>query len=271
MKKFYLIFLAILLCLIFTRFSSAQDHEEGLFQAVSIKLGVGFEYFSRTLSWNEEKYDTEPKLKSSFFTFNTEFELRKGFFLSAIFGYSSSNYYIIFRELPLSIGLESGGIGGYLFGAEIKKSIIFSEKLKIDGLGQFLYYLGTKKEWEIPLDTVDIEGTIEGKLRWIRASIGPVFTYIGFESFYPYLSLNFSKIWGRIKMDQTVQGLEGDLEGSEDKKISGKSSFCTSLGFIYEFTDVFSIKTEANFIPYKNLEGNPGVDFGFTVRIMYSF
>ncbi|GAI22135.1 unnamed protein product, partial [marine sediment metagenome] len=43
MKKFHLIFLAILLCLIFTRFSLAQDQEEGMFQAASITPGIGFE------------------------------------------------------------------------------------------------------------------------------------------------------------------------------------------------------------------------------------
>lgn len=265
MKKIYILFLAILSTLVFTPFSSAQPEEEGLFQAVTIKLGVGFEYFSRTLSWDEEKYDTEPKLKSYFFTFNTEFELKKGFSLSAIFGYSFSDYYLIFRELDFSIELESGGIGGYLFGGEIKKSIIYTEKLEIDGLGQFYYYLGTRKEWEIP--GLAVEGTVDGKSRWMRASIGPVFTYTEFDSFHPYLSLSFNKLWGSFKMDQTVQ----DLERSERKKTSGKGSFCTSLGVIYKLTDAFSLKAEANFFPYKNLEENLGVNLGFMFKAMYSF
>ena len=265
MKKIYILFLALLSTLVFTRFSSAQQEERGLFQAVNIKLGVGFEYFSRTLSWDEEQYDTEPKLKSHFFTFNTEFELKKGFSLSAIFGYSSSNYQLIFRKLPFFIDLESGGIGGYLLGAEIKKSIVYTEKLEVDALGQFFYYLGTKEEWEIT--ELDYEGTLEGKSSWMRASIGPVFTYTEFDSFHPYLSLSFNKLWGRFNMDQTVQ----DLQGREKKSISGKSSFSTSLGVIYNLTDAFSIKAEANFSPYKDLEESLEFNLGFMFKAMYSF
>ncbi len=122
MKKFHLIFLAVLLCLIFTRFSSAQDQEEGMFQAVSITPGIGFEFFSRTITWDDGQYTS--KLKSSFFTFNTEFEFRKGFFINAILGYAmpgSSYDELTFRELPISVELDVGTIKGYLAGAEIKK------------------------------------------------------------------------------------------------------------------------------------------------------
>ncbi len=261
MKKFHLIFLAILLCLIFTRFSSAQDQEEGMFRAVSITSGIGFEFFSRTITWDDGQYSS--KLKSSFFTFNTAFEFGKGFFINAILGYAipgSTYNELIFRELPISVELDVGTIKGYLVGAEIKKSLISYGDLRVDVLGQFFYYMATKKEWEIP--DLAVEGTLEGDPSWKRASIGPVFTYRGFDAFYPYLYLNFNKLWGNFKMVQTIQ----DLTGSEDKKISGASSFSATLGAIFKLTEVFSIKTEGNFIPHED-----GVDFGFTVRIMYSF
>ena len=261
MKKFHLIFLAILLCLIFTRFSSAQDQEEGMFRAVSITPGIGFEFFSRTITWDDGQYTS--KLKSSFFTFNTEFEFGKGFFINAILGYAmpgSSYDELTLRELPISVELDVGTIKGYLVGAEIKKSFIYAKDLQIDVLGQFYYYMGSKKEWEIP--DLAVDGTVEGDPSWMSASIGPVFTYRGFDSFYPYLYLNFNKLWGKFKMLQTIQ----DLTGSEDKKISGASSFGVSLGSIFNLSEVFGIKAEGNFIP----DGDR-VDFGFTVRIMYSF
>ena len=261
MKKFHLIFLAVLLCLIFTRFSTAQDQKEGMLRAVSITPGIGFEFFSRTITWDDGQYTS--KLKSSFFTFNTEFEFGKGFFINAILGYAmpgSSYNELTFRELPISVELEVGTIKGYLVGAEIKKSLVYANNLRVDVLGQFFYYMGTKKEWEI-LDLA-VEGTVEGDPSWMRASIGPVFTYKGFDSFYPYLYLNFNKLWGKFKMVQTIQ----DLTGSEDKKISGASSFSTTLGAIFKLTEVFGIKAEGNFIPHGDR-----VDFGFTVRIMYSF
>ncbi len=270
MKKFHLIFLAILLCLIFTRFSSAQDQEEGMFRAVSITPGIGFEFFSRTITW-DDALDVQytSKLKSSFITFNTEVEFGKGFFVNAILGYAmpvSSYDELTFRGLPLSRTLGVGAIKGYLLGAGIRKSLIYAKDLQIDVLGQFFYYTGTKKEWEMTVLPVDVEGTMEGDPSWTRASIGPVFTYRGFESFYPYLYLSFNKLWGKFKMVQTIQGPAGSLEGNEEINISGASSFSTALGSIFKLTDVFSIKAEGSFIPHGDR-----VDFGFTVRMMYSF
>jgi len=261
MKKIHLIFLAILLILTLTRFSSAQYQEEGMFQVASITPGIGFEFFSRTITWDDDQYTSQ--LKSYFFTFNTEFEFGKGFFFNAILGYAfpgSSYDELTFRELPISVELDVGTIKGYLVGAEIKKRLAYVNDFQVDVLGQFFYYMGSKKEWEIP-DLV-VEGTVEGDPSWMRASIGPVFTYSGFDYFYPYLYLNFNKLWGKFKMVQTIQ----DLTGSEDKKISGASSFGASLGAIFNLTEVFAIKAEGNFIPHGDR-----VDFGFTVRAIYSF
>lgn len=261
MKKIYLIFLAILLSFIFPRLSSAQDQEEGMIRAVSITPGIGYEFFSRTITWDDDQYTS--KLKSYFFTFNTEFEFGKRFYFNAILGYAipgSSYKGLTFRELPISVELDVGAIKGYLIGMEVKKSLIYAKDLRIDALGQFFYYMGSKKELEIP-DLV-VEGTVEGDPSWKRVSIGPVFTYTGFDSFYPYFYLNFNNLWGKFKMVQTIQ----DLTGSEDKKVSGASSFAASLGSIFKMTDVFGIKTEVSFIPHGD-----AVDFGFTVRAMYSF
>lgn len=261
MRKKGILFLVVLLSLTSARFSSAQQPKEGLFQALSIKIGAGIEYFSRKITWDDEKYSS--KLKSGFFTFNSEFEIMNGFFLNAVFGYSLSNYDLLeFRELPISLDLgeDSKSIGGYLLGVEIKKSLIYSEKIKVDGLGQLFFYLGSKQEWEIP--DLAVPGSAEGKPTWGRASIGPVFTYTGFDSFSPYLYLNFNRLWGAFKMDETVR----DLEGTENKEISGESSFCTSLGVIYKLTATMSLKGEASFMPYKN-----GVDLGFMIKTIYSF
>ncbi len=261
MKKIYVIFLAILLSLTFTRFSSAQDEDEGMFRAASITPGIGFEFFSRTITWDDDQYTS--KLKSSFFTFNTEFEFGEGLFFNAILGYAvpgSSYPELTFRELPISVSLNVGNMKGYIIGGEIRKSLVYTLELQIDVLGQFFYYTGTKKEWAIP-DLV-VEGTVEGTPSWMRASIGPVFTYEGFDYFYPYLYLSFNRLWGRFKMNQTIQ----DLEGSENKKISGLGSFCTSLGFIYELTDSLGVKAEASFIPRSE-----GVDLGLMIKAMYSF
>jgi hypothetical protein len=260
MKKFCVIILAILSIPIFSRFSSAQEQEQGMLRTISITAGIGYEFFSRTITWDDE-YSSQ--LKSSFLTFNTEFEFGKGFVFGAILGYAipgTSYKELTFRKLPISVELEVGSLKGYIVGTEIRKRFMYARDLQVDVLGQFFYYMGEKKEWEIP--DLAVEGTVEGDPSWMRVSIGPVFTYAGFESFCPYFYLNFNKLWGKFKMVQTIQ----DLTGIEDKKISGAGSFAASLGSIFKITKLFSLKTEGSFIPHGDR-----VDFGLTVRAMYSF
>ena len=225
----------------------------------SIKPYLGFEYFSRTIKWDEE--ESSSKLKSYFFTFGVEYELRKGFSLSAFLGYGFSDYdALIFRKLPFSLELDVGGMGGFILGGEIKKSILSVENFEIEGLGQFVYYLGGKEEWEI--QGLNVEGTANGKPHWMRAQIGPMIVYKGGDSLRPYLFLSFNTLWGTFKMEQTIE----DLRGKEDKKISAKSLVNISLGVLYEITEALGFKGEANIMPYKG-----GVDLGLMIRAIYSF
>ena len=257
--KNYVLFLAVILILILACFSSALAQEQKLLNVVSISPGIGFEYFSRTINWDDDT--STSKLKSHFFTLDTEIEFPSGIFLRAVLGFSSSNYNsLAFRELPVSVELDVGNISGFMLGADVKKSLIHSEALRIDILGQFFYCLGNKTEWEIP--GLAVEGRVEGKPNWMRVSVGPVFTYTGFDALYPYLYLSFNSLWGTFNLDQIIQ----DLTGNEEKKIKGESSICVSPGFTFKLTDSLSLKSEANLMPYKN-----GVDFGVTIKLMYSF
>lgn len=261
MKKIHPSTFYISLVLIFSCISSAAAQEQNLFNAVSISPGIGFEYISRTINWDNDQYTS--KLKSNYFTFDTEIELQSGLFVHAVLGLTTANYEsLVFRRLPLSIDLgeEIDYIGGYLLGAGIKKSIIHSEDLRIDLFAQFFYGIGRKKEWEIP--DLSVEGSVEGRPNWTQVTVGPVFTYTGFDNFFPYLYLNFNKFWGRFRMDETIQ----DLEGSEIKKIRGESSFCVSPGLTFKVTESFSIKSEVSFLPHKD-----GIDAGIMIKAMYSF
>jgi hypothetical protein len=257
--KNYILLIAVMLILILACFSSAMAQEQKLLNAVSISPGIGFEYFSRTINWDNET--STSKLKSHFFTLDTEIEFPGGIFFRAVLGFSSSNYdSLTFRELPVSVELDVGNISGFMLGADVKKSLIHSEALRIDVLGQFFYDLGKKTEWDIP--GLAVEGRVEGKSSWMRVSIGPVFTYTGFDALYPYLYLSFNTLWGKFNIDQIIQ----DLTGNEEKKIKGEGSICVSPGFTFKFTDSLSMKSEANLMPYKD-----GVDFGVTIKLMYSF
>lgn len=258
MRKTYFLFLSVLLSLTLIPFSTAYAQDQNLFNAVSISPGIGFEYFTRTINWDDE-YTS--KLKYRFITLDTEIELQRGIFVRAVLGYSSSNYdALTFRELPLSLKLDVGYIKGYILGVNIKKSLVQSEELRIDASGEFFYCIGRKNESEIP-DLV-VEGSAEGRPAWMRASIGPVFTYTGFESIYPYLYLNYNKLWGKFRMEETIE----DLTGTEDQRIYGESSVCVGLGFTFKLTESLSFKPEVNFFPYKN-----GVDSGIMIKAMYTF
>lgn len=257
MKKIYI--LAIIMLLAFPCLSSAQGEKEALIQSKSIQLGFGLEYFSNTISWDEDKYSS--KIKSLFLTLNTEFEFQEGLHVNASFGYSFSNYKgVQFRELPFSLEIGKNTIEGYLLGGEIRKSLAYSEELEIDGLGQLFLYLGSKEVWRI--QELAVPGSAQGKPSWVRVTIGPIFTYKGFESLTPYLYLCFHKLWGTFTMDETVQ----ELAGYEEQKFSSKSSFCTSLGGIYKITEVLSINAEASFMPYRG-----GVDLGLLIKALLSF
>lgn len=259
MKKKFNLPIGILMMLFLATLSFAQFQEEISYPKKSLKPGLGFEYFSRTIEWNGE--ESSSKLKSYFFTFCAEFELQKGFSLGAFIGYSFSNFdSLIFRKLPFSLELEAGGIGGVILGGEIETSIFYIKGFEIGALGQFVYYLGGKQEWEI--SGLNVEGTAKGKPYWMRAQIGPTFVYKGFDYFHPYLFLSFNKLWGTFRMEQIIE----DLEEEEKKKISGKSLFNISLGAIYEITEALSFKGGANIMPFKN-----GVDFGLMIKAMYSF
>jgi len=252
-------FMVLLFTLNLTCLSFAQIQSQEGPQKIKLKPALGFEYFSRTINWDENKYNST--LKSYLFMANLEFVIQEGFSLGLLLGYSSSNCDgMIFRQLPFSVELEVGGISGYLFGAEINKNVISYGDFELDLFAQFVYSLGVKNTWDIP--GLNVESTAEGKPSWMRAVAGPLVSYQGWDYFYPYLSVNFNYLWGTFEMEETVQ----TLKGTEDKKFTGDGLFGFSLGAIYKATDSFSLKGEASFIPYKN-----GIDLGFMLKAAYSF
>lgn len=262
MKRSLHLALVLVFTLNLTYFSFAQLETEERGPSVKLTPALGFEFFSRTVSWNGDDENTySSKLKSFLYTLNMEFEIQESLFLSLLLGYSSSNYdEMAFRELPISLELDVGGISGYLFGGEIKKNLISTGDFGIGLLGQFVFCLGTKNEWEIP--GLAVIGKAEGNPTWMRAVAGPFFTYQKFNYFSPYLFLGFNYLWGSFKMEETIQS----LKGSENKKFSAEALFGISLGAIYEITDKISLKGEVSVFPHKE-----GIDFGFMINAAYAF
>jgi hypothetical protein len=248
---FFLTFLA--------RLPFAQSLERNRSFLTSLKPGFGFEYFSRAISWDDKKYTS--KLKAVLAYLDAKYEIQEGFSASLLLGYCSSNWNgLVFRKLPFSTDYEAGRKGGILIGAEIRKSLPAIGNFEIEGYAQFVTCLGLKKEWD--LESLNTEGKVKGTPYWMRAAIGPIVTYTGFKDFYPYIYPSLNMLWGKYKMEQTVQ----DLIGKEDKMISGKSVFSLALGSLYEITDQWSVKGEISLLPYK-----AGLDIGLRAEAFYSF
>jgi len=253
--------LTFTLNLTFLSFAQAEIEEAG--PSINLKSVLGFEFFSRTVGWkgdNENTYTS--KLKSYLFTLKMDIEIQRGLFLDLLLGYSSSNYAeMTFRELPFSVELDVGGIGGYLIGGEIKKDLISKENFEIALLGRFTFCLGLKKQWDIP--GLAVTGEVEGNPTWMQVVAGPVLTYQRHNRLSPYLSLSFNYLWGSFDMDETVQ----TLRGNEKKKFSTEALIPISLGAIYALKDSISLKGEFSVFPHKG-----GIeDFAFMINVVYAF
>jgi hypothetical protein len=259
MKKHVTLTTALLFFLCLPQFSFPQSEDIDFSNGLKIEPGAYFEYFNRKLSWDEKQYTSE--LKSMIFALTAEMVINEGLSISALAGYTLSNYdSLIFRQLPFSVELDAGEIGGLVLGAGVRKSLLFMDEFEFGLSGQFIYQLGKEKNWDIP--GLNVTGTVTGKPTWMRAYAGPYFKYTGFESFSPYLSVGYNNLWGKFEMRQTVQ----TLEGTEEKELKSKSLVDITIGSILTLSDYFFLKAEVHILPYGD-----GMDLGFVAIAAFSF
>jgi hypothetical protein len=234
--------------------------------------GLSFEYFSRTVSWdpdpttNEDRYSS--RLQSLLGLLHLDYEIRKGSLVGVLFGYSLTDFEgLVFRQIPFSVRYPAGRIGGFLVGADLGQNLITSGYFEMKAMAQFVIYFGSTKKLEVT--TLNVDGTLDAKPDdWMRAQIGPVLSYRGFEYFSPFLSVTYDKLWGKFTVTETI----GDLTGSEEKKVSSKSTVGISLGTMFEASPKFSLKAEATVMPYKKGANQGwGLDYGGSLRATISF
>ena len=159
MKKMSALAFAVMFCLLVPHHSFPQSQDVYFSNGLRIKPGAHFEYFSRTMNWDDDQYTSD--LKSYIFALNIEVELNEGFSVSLLAGYSLTNYdALIFRQLPFSIELDVGEIGGPILGAEARKALLYSNNIELGISGQFLYHFGKKNNWDIP--GLSVSGTLTG-------------------------------------------------------------------------------------------------------------
>jgi hypothetical protein len=259
MKIIYALAFAVLFCLLLPQPSFPQSQDVYFSNGLKIKPGAHLEYFSRSMKWDDDQHSSD--LKSYIFALNIEVEINEGFSVSFLAGYSLTNYdALVFRQLPFSIELDVGEIGGPIFGAEARKSLLYSNNIEFGISGQFLYHLGKENNWDIP--GLSVSGTLTGKPTWMRAVAGPYFRFTGLDAFIPYLSVCYNNIWGKFKMSQSIQ----DLKGTEEKDLKPKGLIDITIGTILTLSERFYLKGEAHILPYKN-----GMDLGFVAVAAFSF
>ena len=221
---------------------------------LSFSPGVHFEYFSSTLD-----KDTEETLTATIASLALEIRIGDRLSLAGLVGYSFSKFEgLDFRQLPFSIELEAGGIGGLLWGAEGRGILLAGKTFGLDIFGQYISYSGSQKEWEIP--GLAVPGTLEGDPSWTRFLAGPVLTYRGWSKISLYLLPCYSNLKGTFKVVETVESLIGE----EKKEFSSESRFGLFIGTTVDLTSVIRLSGEVDFSPYSG-----GMDLGIMLRLLF--
>jgi hypothetical protein len=227
----------------------------------AFKTGLRFEYFSQTIAWDNRGAELTSDLTSILASLVLEYEAGPGFSLAALVGYSSSDYKdLVFRNLPFSIALGGGGVGGLLLGGEVKATLLSGGSFGLDIKGQFIASQGAAKKWDIP--GLAVEGTVEGKPVWMRAVAGPVFTFGRSGNFRPFLYPNVRYLWGTFELKETVQ----DLSGNEKKDIKGRGLAGISAGADSLISPKLLLRVEAGLYPHSD-----GTDYSAVATIIFSF
>jgi len=238
--------------------ANAQS-ESGLIRDIRIKATAGFEYFQRTIAWDES--DETTKLKSSLFTFRPSLEFNQRVALAGVVGYTLSNHAsITCRELPISVELDSGSIGGWIFGGELAAMLVETGDFEIGVRGEYVIYTGKEQILEIP--GLAVEGEMTTQSQWRRAHAGLQFTYVRYTYIYPYLRVAYDDLRGRLDIQQDIL----DLTGSQERTLKSRGKFNAVLGLDYEPIDRWTIKGELSILP-----NSSSVDWGAMASLSYAF
>jgi hypothetical protein len=225
-----------------------------------LKAGLGVEYLSRTISWDEDAHAS--RFDSLLFTFQAEVEAYRGVVVEVQAGYALSNFNgLVFRALPFSVDYQAGYMGGVFMGGGLKARLVPSPNFEVELEAALDACLSFPHNW--PIEELAVAGTLEGKSSWLRISAGPVLWYKGLPYYvYPYLKVQYSRLWGTFTMTETIE----TLEGTENKKITGSGPVSLSLGILSEVSKVMGLRAEVTVLPRRG-----GVDIGAAGRLVFSF
>ncbi len=246
------------LCLTGLVSAQAQD-SAGWRQNLAVKAKAGFEYLGRTISWGDT--DETARLSGLLFTLRPTFILRDRISLGAVVGYGLSDFdTVAFRELPLSVELDLGNIGGWLLGGELEAALWETGNFEIGVQGGYVFYKGKEDRFDIPGLAVTAEVATEPQ--WQRIQAGLKATYVAYAYFYPFVRVSYDHLWGRFDVRQTAV----DLTGSQEMDLTGRGKIHVGAGLSYEPVDRFTFEGELHILPHADK-----VDLGVSVGLAYWF
>ncbi len=242
----------------------AAAQEESAAGGSRLTISFQADGMSRTIFWDEKTRSS--RLVNPQALLAVDYEAMPGLDLGLLLGYSLASWNgLTFRDLPFSIENQSGSIGGPILGAELRKSLFVQGFWELDLEARFTACLG--RTVTLPVEGLAVEGQADLKGAWMRAELGPILHYRGFELFSPFVGLAYDRLWGRMKAIETI----GELEGIEEKKVSGAGAWALQFGTIYEPSTTFRVRLGGTLIPFSTIDGGLGLDYGATVRVLLGF
>lgn len=243
----------VLLLIVLPTAGLAQDRDF----ASGIRVGLGYEQFSQTLSWDDLGTKRTSDLESQMLTLVLAVRPGPRLFLSGVVGYASSDFGgLRFRRLPFSVEIESSGMSGLLLGGDASVGLIRIGGLEMGIAGQYVAFFGATRTLELP--GLAVSGEAETHPSWTRAVAGPVLSF-GRSGFRPFLFPNIRYFEGRFRLSETIS----DLKGEENKDLKGKGLFGLTGGVEVVLGARFTLRAEAGVYPHKE-----GTDISVRIRTM---
>jgi hypothetical protein len=243
--------------LVFCGIARGREQEQGIFRDISLKFGLGTGFVSRTVRWDSD----ESTIKAFTVGLASEFEFPYSLTASLFAGLGLTNYQgALFDHLPITIQYEAGAVGSLVFGGEVRKKIKTFGDFETGASATFVTSIGMNKTW--PLSGFAVTGKAQGTPDWAEFDIGPTISYLGYRGFVPYLGIQASWFWGKFKMAETLE----DLEGSQTRTFKQKGLIKITLGAAGAITHRLSFRGEAAIVP-----AGGRVDLGAALRILYAF